>query len=49
MSGFKLLAIRPLKGCDTRFRKNLNDGEIYKFYQDYKFLDEKGNANKKTA
>jgi predicted ATPase len=43
MSGFKLLAIRPLKGCHSQFRKNLNEGEVYKFYQDYKFLDASGN------
>ncbi|WP_442265795.1 AAA family ATPase [Tenacibaculum sp. ZS6-P6] len=42
MKGFKLLAIRPLEGCDTRFSKNLNKGEIYKFYQEYQFLDETG-------
>jgi predicted ATPase len=42
MNGFKLLAIRPLKGCSSQFRKNLNEGEIYKFYQDYKFFNEKG-------
>lgn len=41
MSGFKLLAIRPLEGCDVRFLKNLNQGEFYKFYQDYDFnIDE---------
>jgi len=39
-SGFKLLAIRPLKGCDSRFRKNLKEGVVYKFYQDYKYLNE---------
>lgn len=38
-SGFKLLAIRPLKGCDSRFRNNLKEGVVYKFYQDYKYLD----------
>ena len=43
MNGFKLLAIRPLEGCDTRFSKNLNKGEIYKFYQEYQFLDLAGN------
>lgn len=31
MSGFKLIAIIPLKGCDTKFRKNLNIGTPYKF------------------
>lgn len=40
MSGFKLIAIRPLVGCDSRFLKNLKAGEIYKFYNDYTFLDE---------
>lgn len=54
MSGFKLLAIRPLEGCDSRFLKNLKEGMIYKFYQDYKFVDEEGkeisvyNENLKT-
>ena len=37
---FKLLAIRPLKGCSTRFLKNLEEDRIYKFYNDYSFLDE---------
>lgn len=39
MSGFKLLAIRPLEGCDSDFSKKLKLGEVYKFYQDYTFLD----------
>lgn len=38
--GFKLLAIRPLHGCDENFRKRLKEGCIYKFYQNYRFLDE---------
>lgn len=43
MSGFKLLAIRPLEGCDERFLKNLKEGMVYKFYQDYKFyIDNNG-------
>ena len=37
---FKLLAIRPLKGCSARFLKNLEEDRIYKFYNDYSFLDE---------
>ena len=32
--GFKLLAIRPLKGCDAQFRNNLKEGVVYKFYQE---------------
>lgn len=42
MSGFKLLAIRPLINCDRGFLKNLTPGYIYKFHQDYEFLDEDG-------
>lgn len=38
-NNFKLLGIRPLKGCDSQFKKNLNNGEVYKFYQNYNFLD----------
>ncbi len=38
-NNFKLLAIRPLKNCDERFLKNLNPGYIYKFYNNYVFLN----------
>ena len=35
---FKLLAIRPLKGCDKeRFLKVLKPNEFYTFYNDYRF------------
>lgn len=34
---FKLLAIRPLKGCDKRFLKNLKEDKIYQFYNEYAF------------
>lgn len=37
MSGFKLIAIRPLVGCDSRFLKNLKAGEIYRLYNDFEF------------
>jgi hypothetical protein len=40
---FKLLAIRPLKGCSARFLKNLEEDRIYKFYNNYSFLDENDN------
>lgn len=36
---FKLLAIRPLKDCNPKFLKNLEEGRIYKFYNDYKFYN----------
>ena len=34
---FKLLAIRPLEGCDKEFLKVLKPNEFYKFYNDFKF------------
>ena len=37
---FKLLAIRPLKGCSPRFLKNLEEDRIYKFYNDYSFFED---------
>jgi len=37
---FKLLAIRPLKGCHEDFRKNLEEGRIYKLYEEYEFYNE---------
>ena len=40
---FKLIAIRPLKGCSARFLKNLEEDRIYKFYNNYSFLDENDN------
>lgn len=40
---FKLLAIRPLEGCNPKFLKNLEENRIYKFYNDYIFQDAKGN------
>jgi len=38
--GFKLLAIRPLKGCNTKYSKNLELGKLYQFYNDYKIIPE---------
>lgn len=37
---FKLIAIRPLKGCDQKLLKVLKPSTIYKFYQDYEFLND---------
>ncbi|WP_298220879.1 hypothetical protein [Flavobacterium sp.] len=37
MSGFKLLAIRPLWDCDPWFLKNLRAGQLYKFYNNISF------------
>lgn len=39
---FKLLALRPLDGCNEKFLKNLEENRIYQFYQDYTFHDENG-------
>lgn len=41
---FKLLAIRPLEDCNEKFRKNLEENQIYQFYNDYYFKDGKGNG-----
>lgn len=38
MSKFKIIAIIPLKQCDSKFTKNLKIGEIYNFYQDYSIV-----------
>jgi hypothetical protein len=35
---FKLLAIRPLEGCNKKFLKNLEENRIYKFYNEYEFI-----------
>jgi energy-coupling factor transporter ATP-binding protein EcfA2 len=35
---FKLLAIRPLTGCNPKFLKNLEENRIYQIYNDYEFL-----------
>jgi hypothetical protein len=35
---FKLLAIRPLEGCDKKFLKNLKEDQVYQFYNDYEFI-----------
>lgn len=40
---FKLLAIRPLEGCNPKFLKNLEENRIYKFYSEYEFLDKGDN------
>ncbi|MBK0371160.1 AAA family ATPase [Flavobacterium agrisoli] len=37
--GFKLIAIRPLENCGSKFLKNLNVNRIYKFYENYEFYN----------
>lgn len=49
MSKFKLLAIRPLKGCDKGFLKNLTSGQIYPLYNNYSFHDVHQNKVKPSS
>ncbi|UUW08298.1 hypothetical protein NLG42_19590 [Flavobacterium plurextorum] len=42
MNDFRFLAIRPLNGTSSKFRKNLKKQVIYKFYQDILFKDRFG-------
>jgi len=44
---FKLLAIRPLEGCNQSFLKGLKPNNTYQFYNDYKFIysDQKVESN----
>ncbi|WP_336828353.1 hypothetical protein [Sphingobacterium multivorum] len=40
MENFKIIAIRPSKGCHRRFLKNLTPGRIYPLYGSYSFFDD---------
>ena len=35
---FRLLAIKPLEGCDDKYRKTLKEEQLYTFYDGYKIL-----------
>lgn len=37
--GFKLVAIRPLERCGSKFLKNLEVNRLYKFYENYEFYN----------
>jgi predicted ATP-binding protein involved in virulence len=37
---FKIIAIRPLEGCNRKHLKILNAGTVYQFYNNYKFKRE---------
>lgn len=37
---FKIIAIRPLVGCNKRHLKILHTGTVYRFYNNYKFFKE---------
>jgi len=47
-NSFKILAIRPLKYCDTKFLKNLEENQVYQFYNDYAFKFIEDNQNKEV-
>lgn len=40
MSDFKIIAIRPLVGCDSKYVKVLKPDQVYTFYNDYKISDD---------
>ena len=42
---FKLLAIRPLAGCNPKFLKNLIPNQIYKFYNEYEYYHKDENSD----
>jgi hypothetical protein len=44
MSGFKLIALRPMPNCEPRLLKNLKTNLIFKFCQNYDFLDSEGRS-----
>lgn len=46
MKDFKLLAIRPLAGCDSKFTKTLIPKTLYTFYSNVKFFDSDGKDSK---
>lgn len=49
MSGFKLLAIRPLKDCNPLFLKNLKEDILYQFYWDYSFVFADGDKSQRVV
>ena len=42
MNKFKLLGIRPRKGCHTNLLKNLSGEQLYPFYDSYKYFNASG-------
>ncbi|MFT0714632.1 AAA family ATPase [Flagellimonas lutimaris] len=45
MKDFKLIAIRPLAGCDKKFSKVLSEGVPYIFYNEYDFSEYTDESN----
>lgn len=48
MSGFRLLAIRPLPDCDETYLKGLDPNGVFSFYSNYHYLNKKGEPVKNT-
>ncbi len=38
---FKIISIRPLRGCSAKYRKILTPGQYYYFYEDYTIWDDR--------
>ena len=41
MKTFKIIGVRPLKGCNKHVIKNLKSDTFYTFYNNYEFKDSK--------
>lgn len=47
---FKIIAIRPLAGCNKKHLKILHPGTVYRFYNNYKFTKaNETNTNSKVT
>lgn len=47
MGQFRVIAVRPLTGCDKKYLKILKENEFYLFYDDYKIIED--TIEKKTG
>jgi len=47
MSAFRLLGIRPHRGCNKKYLKNLTPEQLYPFYNSFLFHNEEGSIIKK--
>lgn len=49
VNNFKIIAIRPLAGCNKKYLKILHAGTVYRFYNNYKFIKaNEANSNSKV-
>lgn len=49
MNNFKIIGVRPLRGCNKHVLKNLKEDEFYSFYQNYSFLNGKVLTSNKSS